>query len=497
MPTRSLPIRLEPLPGEALDSWIIAYASRLHTPVRDLADALGIDPRFVRQPTRQVALGEVLTPRARDTGWRADTFVLVGLVQASGLKPAVLSSLWQPLARYAGAVRERFGRSWLGRGARVLPWSRFCPACLETSGGRWPAAWRLPWWVACPMHETLLASLCPGCSGRQRRRPIHQDLENPAMMTCSFPLPGATGRGDHTCGLSLATSPCPGPACPDVLDIQKRLGVLLDQAATDEAVASGIDHLADLLTVAGVGGFGAACFTDAGLDDTAAISAALVNAQGILDDPTGAALIDLATPDGPRRPPPLPRGWVVASPNLVSRVLTIRDPYLRPTYRLRWRTTTVGTRPLAEDGHVPEFGRLIPRALWSDWSIRLRPREGLDPYLFRRVAAACLVLPGAKAPLRRLLAGFTVEGPSREEIAHVLRGVIASGHSTAIIRALTQLADHIRELGSPIDYERRQRIGGSVSLLDEQGWGRICRAAGTPSGVRSSSNVHASGSGRP
>lgn len=33
---RTLPIRLTPLPGEALDSWLEALAERLHTNVFDL-----------------------------------------------------------------------------------------------------------------------------------------------------------------------------------------------------------------------------------------------------------------------------------------------------------------------------------------------------------------------------------------------------------------------------------------------------------------------------
>ncbi len=466
---RRIPIRLQPSPGEALDSWIIAYAARLRAPVADLAGALGLDPGFVRQPARHVALGD----RLGDA---------IPLVASSGLLPTEVTSLWQPLARYARVTRQRFRKFELGRGARVLAWSRFCPACLDDNGGRWPAAWRLPWWVACPVHETLLASSCPACGGHQRSRPIHRDFESRTMTTCSIPRTGASGRGDHTCGQSLVTSPCPGPACPEVLAIQAGLRAVLDHAASDEAVASDVDHVADLLTVATVGGFCAGCFSDAGLGDTAAISTVLVKAERMLEDSTGRPFVDLATADVRRRPPPLPRGWVVASPKLVSRVLCIRDPSLRPADRLRWRTTTVGTRPSAEEGLRCELGRWIPQALWSDWSIRLRPREGLDPYLFRRVAAACLLLPGATATLERLVSGFMAEAPSRHEISHVLGRVRASGHSTAIIRALTQLADHIRRQGSPIDYERRRRIAETVPLLDELAWGRICRAAGTPPG---------------
>jgi hypothetical protein len=42
--TRTLPLLLTPLPGEALDSWPLAYAHRLGTPVGDLLSVLGLRP---------------------------------------------------------------------------------------------------------------------------------------------------------------------------------------------------------------------------------------------------------------------------------------------------------------------------------------------------------------------------------------------------------------------------------------------------------------------
>ncbi len=54
--------------------------------------------------------------------------------------------------------------------ARTLRWSRFCPSCLREGGGRWLAAWRLPWYLACPVHHTMLATRCPHCAAPQRDR---------------------------------------------------------------------------------------------------------------------------------------------------------------------------------------------------------------------------------------------------------------------------------------------------------------------------------------
>ena len=39
----AIPVRLPPLPGEALDSWLEAYAHLLHATVRDIFDFAGMD----------------------------------------------------------------------------------------------------------------------------------------------------------------------------------------------------------------------------------------------------------------------------------------------------------------------------------------------------------------------------------------------------------------------------------------------------------------------
>jgi hypothetical protein len=52
--------------------------------------------------------------------------------------------------------------------------------------------------------------------------------------------------------------------------------------------------------------------------DAAAISASLVDAEGILNDASGKALAALATAGASERPPPLPRKWGRASPTLVA-----------------------------------------------------------------------------------------------------------------------------------------------------------------------------------
>lgn len=58
MTTMRFPIRLDPIPGEAFDSWIDAYAHRLLMPSRDLAHALGIPEKLIRLRGANVAKGD-------------------------------------------------------------------------------------------------------------------------------------------------------------------------------------------------------------------------------------------------------------------------------------------------------------------------------------------------------------------------------------------------------------------------------------------------------
>lgn len=151
--------------------------------------------------------------------------------------------------------------------------------------------------------------------------------------------------------------------------VQSRLHVLLEPTAENQSLHPAIDDLADLLTVASLTGLDFNALDAAGMADTASIAAALDRAETVLSDRTGEALSALGTADVRKRPHPLPLRWRTASPRLIARVLSIRDPLLRPVDRLRWRTTTAGGLPQGSDSQV--LSRGIPEALWPDWSVRM------------------------------------------------------------------------------------------------------------------------------
>jgi len=138
-----IPIVLNPVPGEAIDSWIEAYARRLRTCSRGLLDSLGLPG----SPRHMVM---VLTDIERDV-----------LAAATGLDPDLLDAM--TLHRFDGIAvtinrRRRIAEhppAW-----RRHTGSRYCPTCLREDNGRWQLQWRLPWTFACLRHHQLLADTC-------------------------------------------------------------------------------------------------------------------------------------------------------------------------------------------------------------------------------------------------------------------------------------------------------------------------------------------------
>lgn len=464
---RILPIRLPPEPGEPLDSWVAAYAARLGTPILDLAAGLGPGRSFWRQPAADVALGKGVG-------------ALVGLAAAAGLTDEQVKAMWRPLARYRHLVRARFASSRLRWMVLPLRWSRFCPACLADTGGRWRTRWRLPWQLACPTHATLLCSRCPRCDGRQRQEALLQDIDTAQTMTCDVPTPTASGRGDHRCGNDLRSTTAEPTGLWRLLDFQEQLAPLLHPSTADAAMTVLMEDLADVLTVAGQRDLTPGSTTSQGLCDTATLADAVERANETLRGGDQDQLRELALADMRGRPQPLPRLWRTASTTLAGRVLVTRDSHLRSTDRLRWRTTTTGARPTIT-GDDSRLG-CVPTALWSEWVVRLQPPGDYNPITFSKVAAAALLLPGATRSFAAVLSNWTSDTALSRASATVLRKLAATEHGDTVLRALTQLSDGLLAHGSPIDYQLRRHLAATTALMDAADWDRICAQAGMATG---------------
>ena len=193
VPVRTLPIRLVPGVGEALDSYLERLAQRSGAAWADMLDAVGLD-----------------------TGGRGGTAVVYrwlcdltaaqqqSLGSACGIDPSALRRLTMaaliPSAVATSPATMPAARPYLSPSR-----SRFCPQCLQQTGGRWQLWWRLRWAFACPRHRRLLADTCPECGRWQKTRPLPEGL---------IPVPGCCARTADTshggdlrrCGAALSTA---------------------------------------------------------------------------------------------------------------------------------------------------------------------------------------------------------------------------------------------------------------------------------------------------
>ena len=254
-PGRTLPLRLAPLPGEALDSWLDALAHRLKVPLTDLCRGLGLPggPHSVLRASDIPANRVVLL---RDHEAQA-------ISAAAGVPVPVLYAM--TMARYDGCAimidnaSRRVGiRTLWGRGRG----SRYCPGCLTATGGRWQVRWRLTWSFACTTHQRLLADTCPKCDRIPGFRASESHLPpSPGYCEAPVPLPGENqppGRPRHRrCGADLSQAPALQiPPGHPVLAAQQIIDQLIDGDTADFGLYAAapqptITALADLRAIAG------------------------------------------------------------------------------------------------------------------------------------------------------------------------------------------------------------------------------------------------------
>ena len=128
---RTFPIRLAPLPGEALDSWLEALAHRLNVRLGDVLGDLGL-----AAPTKN-RVRELAVPTDWTIALRDEEAARIGY--AIGAEPQQLHEM--TLMRFDGRALQIDQEK--RQVSRHVLWgrprgSRFCPECLADSGGRWP-----------------------------------------------------------------------------------------------------------------------------------------------------------------------------------------------------------------------------------------------------------------------------------------------------------------------------------------------------------------------
>jgi len=446
---RSLPLMTELVPGESVDSWVEAIASRYETSTCVIFDAVG-----VRLPSSMPA-------------------VLLRL-QATVLRRA---------AGLAGVPTSELAAA-AGVGAPPAAWlpgtrSRYCPACLAGTGGRWQLAWRATVSAICPTHQLLLADRCPSCGAFLRVRltsapsPLHCTARLPDQSRCGADLtlavrtPAPTDRaGEHAWAATLlasaADSETAGAHLADataVLTWVERMhqashpgsGITLGRYRTAAATALLLPHVATIL----------------GADTTAAI-ARIRDLTAAAGGPVTVAPRGLAGPTFTNMAGPFP-----------NRYRRAVDPRLNVIDRLRYRSTTPGARPPA--GVPAARVRGIPELLWPDWYARLRPVADLRGDRARATYSNALLVPGLID--RQLKPSLATLNRHRGccALSTVLRAYPAETQ-TAVLQVLTRLADHLDVSPGPIDYQRRRDAVAGLPLLYWEQWRSMAVGADTHPG---------------
>jgi hypothetical protein len=519
MPARTFPIRLAPLPGEALDSWLEALAHRLNVRLGDVLGELGLTTPI------QHGVREATVPTDWTIELKEDEAARIA--HATGTDPQQLHDM--TLMRFDGrALRIDQAKRQVSK--HVL-WgrprgSRFCSECLADSGGRWPLIWRLGWSFVCLTHSRLLADRCPDCGRVQRERPFSRH---------ALPVPGRCGTlpsrtGDLAipagCGQYLTHAETlrlpvghpaldaqrliletiesgdasygpyqtmPQPAMTALTDLRAVAGRILADLPPDDIPKWVPQDLAEahLRTEHDEKAHPGAQVRPGFMSPARAASAALAvtAAFRILGQPdiqqAGNVMRELI--EGIRE-----EFWQVSttsidswgrgiSPVLQGAYLAALGPSLRPSDQLRHRTTpSLPALPTAGRSQVNRRACKVPATLWPAWAVRLSPPDGAYPRVLAPVLSSAVLLVGNPMELDEVATGLGSVTDGRT-ISRLLQFIADDPHWDAIAAAVTRLAAYLDDNDVPIDYRRRGRLDYS-DLLPSQQWLDLCRRTGVPPG---------------
>jgi TniQ len=189
---RTFPFVVEPIEGEAFDSWLEAIATRHDVPFAEIVRRCEIPHSALLDSALINQDAESCRRIAATTGVDAE------VVHAIAMGPHR-----QPTTGLDYVLLQGNSSGWERR-----PTSRFCPQCLASNGGRWLSRWRLNWSFACVHHQCLLADICPECSGPQRRR-SHPRRRVPLPGRCAQIRPTAARGSSSLCAADLSAAKTP------------------------------------------------------------------------------------------------------------------------------------------------------------------------------------------------------------------------------------------------------------------------------------------------
>jgi hypothetical protein len=505
---RTLPIHLEPVDGEALDSWLEALCRQMGCTWGDFAEAVGLTPppRGIRTPTWLIRLTPTeATQVYAATGTPIQTLHSMTLASLDGTGLGLL-----PATRALD---------------RSFPWSRFrfsryCPECLQSNGGRWQLFWRSGWAFACVEHCCLLVDECLACGHRLRGHVGHAELV-PEGQRCSNAAAHATGRAPERCGADLAAAPTVrlGQGHPTIA-AQHLIRQVIDSGAATFGIyhdhtTTAVGALADIRAVAG------RILASATADDwrrvlTADLDAAYAAAQqrsrasavshepkpgraapahavtaaagvtaalailNVADVQAAAGAMQWLVTSNRDHGRKVDRGTVASWGKGATAVLTAAQlvacgPYEFRNTELRYRAgTPMPTRPAHDKNSATKLAAKMPALVWPAWVLRLTPPR-LDFQHMSAGLAAAVLLVSSRVSFDEAI-GLLGRHLNTQALSHVLRRLQSDPCWNDIRRAIIVVAEYLDTHTCLIDYQRRRTLDYTV-LLPEATWRDFCAAA--------------------
>lgn len=498
----TIPVRVAPVPGEAVDSWLEAWAYRLRCAVHELCSTAQI-----AVPGRFWLSGTAQTVPERFAGQ------FQALSAISGVGVALVAAMTKiPGLAAAGDGGPQSGPD---RWPRLLG-SRFCPACLTENDGRWPLTWRSPWTFACIRHGVLLLDACPACFKTPRHGwsfpkywpwPVtacrsRVDAERRAQPSAPRATELLTASVlTRWCGYDLSAAPVLAlPSGGPVLAAQARVWSLLGDGASDGHWAwrelgdlfaaacsvlralsrGGADDLPEAAEAvqADLGGFRPVAPAtpsgrrslrpDVGTMAFALSIAAVVRPQHVPhsghhgNGPDAKVIAWLARHEigdvARAGPGPVVARWHTATTETQAAILAGIGPRLRPSDRLRYRTSTTTPRRPVPD-LTARRAALVPALFWRGWALRLNPGR-FNPLPFRETLTTMLLLAGSDDDLTCAYTAIGRTPPAKAANAASWRAhnLARTGHLDAVIAIVARLADALDTHGAPIDHARRRQV---------------------------------------
>ncbi|MFI6739472.1 TniQ family protein [Nonomuraea sp. NPDC050451] len=497
----TVPIRVPPLPGEAIDSWLEAYARRLRCKVGELLALAGVPA-----PTRAAWASRPWTAASHSSDFAAIS-ALTG-VPVTDLDAMTWGRFNGSLVTLAPTARRHGPVRWW----RHLSGSRFCPDCLGETTGRWMLTWRLPWTFACLVHQRLLADLCDSCGRRPRGTWAGQRPSGGPPDRCRSPRPAEdlpiTLAADDAkmCGRQLSQITSRRlPAGGRVLSAARLLESSIGDATTGQpntdpitlldnlhAIARSCLNAYDRSTPEELPGVVLDILAELGVDfagplerpptrfgprdhhaPTIAFAVTLachaLTAHGTGLDPVIATWLARheSRASTHANPAVILKRWASAEPTVQQAILLAAAPRTRAMDRLRFRIDGPAPGAPTEHAHLHRASH-VPALFWPGWALRLNTGTHEGQCLpFRAALSTALVLIGSDASVEQINAALgrtKVKSTGAKTLSWLLQDITTEESRHAFLAALCHLAAGLDTHGSPIDYARRRALFTTVDL---------------------------------